>query len=57
MSYNGAKACFTENINSIPNPMSDAQTYNLNKGLLLLTKQLQADIAKLEHALALLPRR
>jgi hypothetical protein len=57
MSYNGAKACFAENINGMGDPMSDPNTYNLNKGLFLLTKQLQVDIAKLEHAVALLQRR
>jgi hypothetical protein len=57
MSYNAAKACFAENVQNVGEPMSDPSTFNINKGLFLLTKQLQADIAKLEHAIALLQRR
>jgi hypothetical protein len=50
MSYTTAKACFTENRDSV-NRRSDPQLYNLNQGLLNLTKQLQSDIDELNRKL------
>jgi hypothetical protein len=50
MSYVTAKACFAENRDSI-NRRAEPQIYNLNQGLLNLTKQLQSDIDELNRRL------
>jgi len=62
MSYSKAKACFKENVDAFgDNPMSDPQTYNLNQGLLILTKEIDTSITeinrKLTSILAALQRR
>ena len=50
--YNGARACFQENVNLIgPRPMADPQSWNLNNGLEQFAAAVQADLAEVHRKL------
>jgi hypothetical protein len=51
VSYQQAKACFTQNLDSIGDPMSDPMNWNLNSGLDELTSCVQRDMAQIQATL------
>ena len=46
MSHHQAKKCFTENLNMIPDPMRQPMEFNLNSGLLALTRAVERDASE-----------
>lgn len=56
MSYRDALKGFRENVAHINPPLSDAQNYNLNRALELLTLAIQADFRNVDDRLQKIER-